>query len=248
MLIDPCFSGLSPQHPLEKEAWFTWANQLVQQGVTHALVAPCCPLDPTFPSAMDDLVLEYQTLLDRRGIPLCLFASQLVDVEASPHQHYTTDQLLFADLNQRYVLAAIHPTTPFEALYPLLFEWLKDDIRPVLVGMETSEVMSANDQEHLFSQGCYFLVSSQSVMGLNGNRAKQAAWRALGQGQVQLIGSTATEPDGTHFTEALSAIRKRFGTSYGDDLLLNAKALVNGDPLITQFQLPKTRWRWPFSR
>ncbi|MDO4670895.1 MAG: hypothetical protein Q4A67_05410 [Aerococcus sp.] len=247
MLIDPCFIGYAPTDQWEAAEWFRLANQLVNRGITHILMAPNHPLDAQFPVQMDEWVLTLQTLLDRRGIPLRVYGSQLIPSEYS-HFAYDAQHLLFADLNQRYVLVSMAESMDFEAIHPTLFALLKQDIRPVLVQPERAGTIDSTILTTLLEQGCYVLVSSQSVMGLNGPDAKKWAWQALAQGQVHLIGTVSENGDVDHFPDALAVIRQRLGRNYHDDLLLNAKALLNGDPLITQFQLTSARWRWPFSK
>lgn len=246
MLIDPCFSWLSPLNPPAEGAWFSEANHLINQGVTHLLVAPPVKMAPTFPGAMDALALQYQTLLDRSGIPLRIYASQLVIPTAPPVPVGERVPWLFADLNGRYVLVAITPETTAAVIYPQLFEWLKEDVRPILVGMETAAPAVQAKWADWAQQGCYFLASAASIMGQNGPSAKQAVWQALTHGEIQLIGSGLPAQPETALPAALAMVTERLGKSYGDDLRLNAKALLNGEPLITQFHVTKPRWRLPF--
>ncbi|MCI5775316.1 MAG: hypothetical protein MR008_02345 [Aerococcus sp.] len=237
MLVDPCFQQLTPDNPMPETAWLRVANQLINAGVTHLLVAPLYPATSMFPERMHALVTMYQEMLDRRGVPLVIYPGQTVLINQPLRTEAFTNELLYADLNQRYLLVQAPEDITFDTLLGALFEALRRNIIPVLVNPEKLSKLSDDDIQQLRDQGIKLMVSNNSLR--DRHYAKRLT-RWFNQQWVTTIGSVAGEAEEpVDYRQTTRWLDQHVGRSYRDDLRLNNKALLNGDPFIENHHFNK---------
>lgn len=227
-------------------------NQAKSDGITHILATPH-HYDGRYLNYASDIeqqVAIVQEELDRRGINVILFPSQEVRVHIDLLDHIKKGEILFADLNQTYLLLEL-PSDSIPIYFDqLLFDLRVNDIQPVIVHPERHEILMKNPSllAEYIKRGCYGQLTAASYLGKFGEEVQHAAEQMLDQGLVHLIASDAHRPEGNQgylMTEVLKKVEKKYGETTVFDLKQNAKSLINGDPLITDFHVEKKRQkRW----
>lgn len=238
MIVDPCFQLLTPNNPMSETQWLQRANQLQNAGVTHLLVAPKHPAEVMFPERMQALTQMYQEMLDRRGISLVIYPGQTVFLDSEATAGTFENQMLYADLNQRYLLVEAPTDITETELLHRLFEPLQHNVIPLLVNPERLTVVDDQGIADLRDHGVRLMVSGQSLLD---KQQTKRLMRWLKDDWVDTVGSVSGEKVLIDYRQVLQWLDRHVGRSYRDDLLFNNKALLNGDPFITNHHLKARR-------
>ncbi|MCY3046885.1 hypothetical protein ODY47_07375 [Aerococcus urinae] len=249
MLVDMACHIAKVDHTDSNKEQLAMANTIWQSGVTHVLATASYPTDPA--ATGGDLVQAaeaFQEDLDRRGIALMVYPGQIIDLAQAISWDDLSQDILYADLNQRYVLVKLNQEDPQRYFEPLLFEWLKHDIRPVLVQIEENQALMRDiDQVYQWvDQGCYTALTAGNLLGRQGKQVKKQCHYLLEAGLAHLLGSFSTSSDDYQLRQAYATLENRYGQSISFDIQQNARALINGDPLIDHFQIKKKKRFWFF--
>ena len=113
------------------------AQKAVQQGITHILCTP--HYNTRFLNTKDDIleaVPKLQAELDQREIPLTLFEGQEVRISDQLMAEWEADQLLCADVTDRYLLIEL-PTREIPVYSEsVLYALCQQGVTPIIVHPE----------------------------------------------------------------------------------------------------------------
>ena len=123
-------------------------------------------------------------------------------------------------------------------------------IRPVITHPERNSVLQRTPKmlDGFFEIGCLVQVTAQSLTGLFGRQAEQAAWKLMERGMVHFVASDAHETARrtTDMRQAWKAVAERFGPERAEQLLdSNPAAAVRSEALpFETFELNQMKKKW----
>lgn len=224
------------------------ANAAVSQGITHVLATPH-HRNPAFinPKAtVEAATSQLQLELDKRGINLIVFPGQEVRMHGELMAHIKAGEILFTDLDETYLLIEF-PTAEVPAYTDkVIFDLLTAGIRPVIVHPERNQIFIENIKRltQLINQGCYAQLTTASYLGEFGEQVAKASRQMIEKQLIHLLASDAHRPHGARsfkMVEAYRQIEQQYGEQYVFDLQQNAKCLVNGEQLVTNFAFTSSK-------
>ncbi|MCZ0717282.1 tyrosine-protein phosphatase [Aerococcus kribbianus] len=230
------------------------ANAARREGITHILATPHHHTKDynNTGDQVNQRVARLQEELDRRGIDLIVFPSQEVHIHGELMANITKGDILFTDLNNSYLLIEFPSNEIPEFSYQIIFELLNRNIRPVIVHPERNTKLMEDPGilRRFVDQGCYAQVTAASYLGVFGSEVEAAARYMIEHRLVHMMASDAHRPDGVrgfHMAEAFKQLEKDYGVSLVFDYQQNVRSLVNGDHLITDFEIstkkkPRKKW------
>lgn len=224
------------------------ANAAVRDGITHILATPH-HRNPAYVNKRADiqaLVDQFQIELDKRGIDLIIFPSQEVRIHGEIMDHIEEGEILFADLDETYLLIEFPSSEVPAYTDTLFFELLTAGIRPVIVHPERNTVLMNNLDKLAFyiNQGCYAQVTSASYLGEFGDEVQRVSREMIERQLVHVMASDAHRPDGARgfqMAAAFNQLTQEYGHQLAFDFKQNAKNLVNGDELVTNFVIDQPK-------
>jgi len=169
------------------------AEVLLAEGVTHAVAAPHM-FDGVYEVPCDAVtagVRDLRTQLARRGLPLHILPGADVRVDPRVLEAARSGQLLSIGAGERYLLLEL----PDDILPPRLEQFLFDlqmaGLGPILTHPERNREVQARPGllENLIHLGCFVQVSAQSLMGVFGQRTREAACRIIAYRLAHLLAS-----------------------------------------------------------
>lgn len=229
------------------------ANVATSQGITHILATPHHrnPVYINKKEQIETAVNKFQVELDKRGIELIVFPGQEVRIHGELMQHIEAGEILFADLNQTYLLIEFPSSEVPAYTERLFFDLLTAGIRPVIVHPERNSVFMAdiNRLERFIQQGCYAQLTTASYLGEFGAEIQRVSKAMIERQLIHLIASDAHRPEGARSFQMLAAYReieKDYGEQLVFDLKQNAKSLINGDALVITFIIKELKKKRKF--
>lgn len=213
------------------------ARVAVSEGITHILCTPHYN-NGDYLNKGDDIIRSVQMLqheLDKEGIPLTLFEGQEVRISGDIVSRIKKGEILFADLDNRYILIEF----PFSTL-PLyaeqaLFELCSLGYIPVIVHPERN-VKFMEDPNRLLpflDMGCLTQVTNGSYLGLFGKKIQKASKIMIEQNMTHVLSSDAhgISKRGFYMKKAYDMLEKEYGSQKRAEFEQVAKNIVNGDTI-----------------
>lgn len=211
------------------------ARMAVKQGITHVLCTPHHNNGKyNNPAGMViSCVAAMQAELDQRGIPLLLFEGQEVRIGGNISEQIQTNDILFADLNNRYILIEF-PTNEIPAYTDRLFrELLENGHTPIIVHPERNAKFIEDPDKLLpfLEMGVLTQLTAPSYVGIFGKKIERTAKKMVSSNLVFMMASDAhnIEKRGFFMEKAYAAIAKDFGQARVDAMQQMAKDILNGD-------------------
>lgn len=237
MLVDVACCSLQEDSQEAFEKSLDLVNQAWKSGVTHLLMTKRYEGEFSQTEKAMQRISRFQEQLDRRGISVVVFPGQILKIEEPFEGELDFENLLYMDLNNRYLLVELSEDVTAEGLQPFLFACLNQEILPVLVGVEKNKALMENSEwlYNLVDQGCCFQISANAYLGEVGKDPEKNTRWLLNQGLVTSMGSFAECARDYRLKQAYRLIAKEYGNDFSFNLQENAKALVNGE---TVLQLP----------
>ena len=214
------------------------ARDAVEDGITHALLTPHHMNGHYINHAADVINLTnwFQTELDNNNIPLTVFPSQEVRINGNLLSLIDNHDILTADEQGQYILIEF----PFHAIPvftpKMLFSLQERGLTPIIVHPERNTELMIHPEllYDMVNNGAYAQVTASSYVGTFGKAVQQFSEDILDNGLAQVIASDAHHlPDRAYeMSDAFAKLEKEYGTHRSHLFDENAKALINGDPLI----------------
>ncbi|MCH5463423.1 tyrosine protein phosphatase [Lactobacillus sp. LC28-10] len=214
------------------------ANEAVDNGVTYALLTPH-HMNGMYINHKDDVIrmsAEFQQQLKLHNIPLTVFPGQEVRINGDLLTAVDQDDILFADESGRYLMLEFPdddvPTYTDDMIYQLQTR----GIIPVIVHPErNTKIMRHPDLIYdLLQKGCLSQITASSYIGTFGDKVEQFCRQLIEAGQGYVFSSDAHNLPGRKYEmkEAFAKLRQEFGAEMVDEYNENAKAIINGDPVV----------------
>ncbi|MDR0920963.1 MAG: tyrosine protein phosphatase [Lactobacillales bacterium] len=212
------------------------AKKAAKDGITHILCTPHHNMKYSNPKekvlvAVSDLQKE----LDEENIPITLFEGQEVRIHHQLMDEIDSDVILFADVNDRYLMLEFPTAHIPEYTDKMLSDMLERGIVPVIVHPERYTEIQENPNllVNYLNMGCLAQVTAPSVVGKYGSKVKKLSHLLIKNNLVQMVASDAHRLGDRNFylKEAFKVIEKKYGdekTQYFTDV---ARSVINGDDI-----------------
>lgn len=230
------------------------ARKAVSQGITHILCTPHHH-NGTYNNHKEDVikkVAQLQKELDLRGIPLTLFEGQEVRIFPEIIEEIKKDDILFCDMEDRYVLIEFPSREAPNYALNLLGELVAEGKVPIIVHPERNGtfISEPNKLIDYLEIGCLAQLTAPSIVGRFGKTIQETAEKMVEHGLVQMVASDAHHIKKRTFymKEAFEVIRTRYGPKMAILFEETAKNVLNGDnvvlPKISKIPEKKKFWRF----
>ncbi|AQP53101.1 tyrosine protein phosphatase [Vagococcus penaei] len=225
------------------------ARVAVSEGITHILCTPHHN-NGVFTNEKDTVITQVQDLqdaLDDAGIPLIVLEGQEVRLSGDLLDRIKKDTILFADLNNIYILIEFPAATVPAYAEQVLFDLCTNGYTPIIVHPErnTAIIHNPNILLPFIEMGCITQVTNASYVGEFGKEIEKTAKLLIKHNYAHLLASDAhnTERRGFFTAEALAKLEKEFGEEKLEYFKQTAKDVINGDRTHT---LPEKEYRKKF--
>ncbi|MHC5218003.1 tyrosine-protein phosphatase [Enterococcus sp. LJL128] len=213
------------------------AETAVAQGIEHILCTPHHN-NGSYNNPAAEVILkvrELQGVLDLRGIPLTLYEGQEVHITEKLLQQIQDGDILFADLNDKYILIEF----PFEGIpeytEPIFFELTQRGHRPIIVHPERNStfIEDPNRLIPFIQMGALAQLTAPSYLGVFGREIEQTAKLMVEHNLVQMMASDAhnTKRRSFFMQRAFKAIEQEFGKRKVTAMEFCARDVLNGDEI-----------------
>ena len=229
------------------------ANVAVQEGITHILATPHHRNSEFVNerSKLEEAVGQLQVELDRRGIDLVVFPGQEIRLHGELLDHIDQGEILFTDLDGHYILIEFPSHEVPHYAEQVFFDLLSRNIRPIIVHPERNQKIIEKPEilKRFVEMGCYAQLTAASYLGEFGSGVEETSRLLIEENLVHMLASDAHRPHGPrgfNMEAAFNKMQTEYGTSIVFDFKANAKSLVNGDPMITNFVLDQPKRKKKF--
>ncbi|WP_207695653.1 protein-tyrosine phosphatase [Enterococcus sp. DIV0212c] len=213
------------------------ARMAVKQGITHILCTPHHNNGKYNNTAgkVISCVAALQEELDHRNIPLTLFEGQEVRIGGDLPEQIQNNDILFADLDNRYILIEF-PTNEIPAYAEQLFiKLLEAGHIPIIVHPERNSKFIEDPNELLpfLEMGVLTQLTAPSYVGVFGNKIEKTAKQMVAHNLVYMMASDAhnVEKRGFFMKKAYDAIAKDMGPKHVEAMQQMTKDILNGDDI-----------------
>lgn len=211
------------------------ARMAVEQGITHILCTPHHnngKYDNPAGKVISCVAALQEELLDRE-IPLTLFEGQEVRIGGELLEQIQNNDLLFVDLDNRYILIEF-PTNEIPAYAESLFiKLLEADRVPIIVHPERNNkfIEDPNKLLPFLEMGVLTQLTAPSYVGVFGSKIKKIAQQMVSHNMVYMMASDAHNVGkrGFFMKKAYDAIAKEMGCDHVAAMQQMAKDVLNGD-------------------
>lgn len=212
------------------------AKKAVKQGITHILCTP--HHNQRFQNPKNEILAKVPLLqkeLDDRGIPLTLFEGQEVRIHSNLLEEIKEDRILFADVEDRYLLVEFPSSEIPVYAENLLYQLRKEDIVPIIVHPERNKGFQDDPNQILnyLNMGCLAQLTAPSIVGVFGKDVQRLSEQYVAHGLVQMVASDAHRLQLRDFylKEAYQHINKKFGNKILEKMDQTCKDVINGDSI-----------------
>ncbi|GFH41876.1 tyrosine protein phosphatase [Lactococcus hodotermopsidis] len=210
------------------------AKKAVNQGIQHVLCTP--HYNDKYHNKKNEIISavdELQFILDDKKIPLKLYEGQEVRIFRELEEAIARDEILFADVTDRYLLVEF----PSDEI-PIYAERLMYDLRvkeivPIIVHPERNRGFQ-KDTEAIYSflsMGCLAQLTAPSLIGRFGKEVQKLSHHFVANHIVQMIASDAHGINKRNFylKEAYQYVARHFGHDLVHDMKEVSRSIINGD-------------------
>ncbi|MQS88865.1 tyrosine-protein phosphatase [Companilactobacillus mishanensis] len=210
------------------------AKVAVDQGIGHILLTPH-HMDRQYLNHKQELlnkVARFQTCIDEAQIPLTIFCGQEVHINGELIHAIETDDVLFMDEANRYLLLELpHSDIPTYASN-LIFELVSRQIIPVIAHPERNVIIQKNPEKlyELVSQGCLTQITAGSYLGIFGQEVERLTGKIIQANLGTVFSSDAHNFQGRRFLmkDAFDKLNQEYPEKT-EVFKQNAKDIINGE-------------------
>lgn len=228
------------------------AKKAVSQGITHLMCTPHHN-NGKYSNPASQIIAkvdELQQVLDENDIPLTLLEGQEVRITGSLLDDIQRQEILFTDLDNKYLLIEFPSGDVPEYSEQLFFELMSHGHVPVIVHPERNAVFRKDPNELLrfLQMGVLTQLTAPSIVGTFGKEIQKTAKLMLKHNMLHMVASDAHNLRHRTFLmkEAYQEIYKIGGARMVEEMQQTAKDLVNGDEVhVATFESIKVkRFNW----
>ena len=216
------------------------AELAIAEGITHILVTPHHKNGnyENVKTVIEKKTAELQAEFDKRDIALTLFPGQEVRLNGELLTDVYNDEILFADLDNQYLLIEFPTLSIPHYAESLFFQLHQKGITPVIVHPERNQAVIADPNTLLpfIERGALAQLTASSYVGIFGKEIAELSSRLIEANLVHIIASDAHNTRGRsfHMREAFVKLEAEFGGERVLDFQQNAKDMINGDVVQTE--------------
>lgn len=220
------------------------ARDAVADGVTHALMTPHHMNGRYVNHASDviKLTVDFQTELNNANIPLTVFPSQEVRINGGLLSALDDGDILTTDEQGTYILIEFPSDDVPAFTMDILFQIQQRGLVPIIVHPERNTRLMKEPQllNDMVSRGAYAQVTASSYVGTFGKAVTAFSEDIIANGLAHLFASDAHHIPGRKYNmrAAFDKLTKQYGQSMVNEFDNNARALVNGEPLVRWHETP----------
>lgn len=220
------------------------ARDAVADGVTHALMTPHHMNGRYVNHASDviKLTADFQTELNNANIPLTVFPSQEVRINGGLLSALDDGDILTTDEQGTYILIEFPSDDVPAFTMDMLFQIQQRGLVPIIVHPERNTRLMKEPQllNDMVSRGAYAQVTASSYVGTFGKAVTAFSEDIIANGLAHLFASDAHHIPGRKYNmrAAFDKLTKQYGQSMVNEFDNNARALVNGEPLVRWHATP----------
>jgi len=227
------------------------AREAVADGVDYALLTPH-HMNGVYVNHRADVIKrtkQFQDELTKHDIKLTVFPGQEVRINGDLLTALDQNDILFADESNHYLMLEFPDDDVPTYTDKMIYDLQQRGIIPVIVHPErNTKIMKQPDiLLDLLQKGCLSQLTASSYVGTFGKQVETFCQQLLAAGQGYVFSSDAHNLPGRKYQmrEAFDKLRKEFGTDVADTFEGNAKAIINGDVVLTHSMEPvvkKKKW------
>lgn len=220
------------------------ARDAVADGVTHALMTPHHMNGRYVNHASDviKLTADFQTELNNANIPLTVFPSQEVRINGGLLSALDDGDILTTDEQGTYILIEFPSDDVPAFTMDMLFQIQQRGWVPIIVHPERNTRLMKEPQllYDMVSRGAYAQLTASSYVGTFGKAVTAFSEDIIANGLAHLFASDAHHIPGRKYNmrAAFDKLTKQYGQSMVNEFDNNARALVNGEPLVRWHETP----------
>ncbi|MGG3568554.1 CpsB/CapC family capsule biosynthesis tyrosine phosphatase [Priestia megaterium] len=178
------------QGPKSESVFIEMAKQLVDQGITTAVVSPYDEgIGKIYVQGIKTYVQQANELLSSKFIPLHVIAAQEVMASSEVYMHYTNHELMTVNKNSKYLYLRLPPQGFQCDIETLVYDLQLSGFIPVLLHPEKYPLFQENTNSlyKIAKQGAILLLDAQSFLGVNSRKTKKVAFQLLEHGLCHAI-------------------------------------------------------------
>lgn len=223
--------------PNDLETSIKLAQAAVDQGIENMLLTPH-HMDGTYtnsPNMIKKRVKDVQRILEKRKIPLNVFASQEVHLTGELIQAIEDDEILFMDETKHYLLLELPHTAIPEYTEKIIIQLTTRGIVPVIAHPERNSEIRQNPDRlfDLVHMGCLTQLTSGSYLGTFGKEIQNLTEKIIAANLGFTFASDTHNFEGRRFLmkETFDKLTEDLGPDKANQFNQNAKNIINGDDI-----------------
>ncbi|RHH71585.1 MULTISPECIES: tyrosine-protein phosphatase [Vagococcus] len=228
------------------------ARAAVSEGISHILCTPHYNNGKYLNKKNDIIssVANLQTVLDEQKIPLTLFEGQEIRISADLSRRMLNGELLFADLNDTYLLIEFPFSTVPEYSHDVLSELCRNGHQPIIVHPERNNMFLEQPKrlDPFIEMGCLTQITNGSYIGQFGKKIQRVTKQMIKNNQAHMLSSDAhnVSSRGFYTKQAYELLEKEFGKEKRNAFEQITKDIVNGEEVKVE-PIHYSKKHWVFS-
>ncbi|MCI0130534.1 MULTISPECIES: tyrosine-protein phosphatase [unclassified Vagococcus] len=228
------------------------ARAAVSEGISHILCTPHYNNGHYLNKKADiiEQVAACQKILDEQGIPLTLFEGQEVRISPDLSRRIVKDDILFADLNDQYLLIEFPFSTVPDYSESVLSDLCQQGYRPIIVHPERNNIFLEQPKrlQPFIDMGCLSQVTNGSYIGQFGKKIQRVTKQMIKQNYAHMLSSDAhnVSTRGFYTKAAYDLLEKEFGKEKRNAFVQITKDIVNGEQ-VEVAPIVSAKKHWGFS-
>lgn len=228
------------------------ARKAVADGIDYALLTPHHMNGRYINHKADVLTLveQFEADLAANGIHLKVFPGQEVRINGDLLKAIAADDILYADEAGHYLMLEFPSDSVPQYANKMIYQLVQQGITPVIVHPERNEGILDNPSKlaDLLKLGCLTQITASSYVGVFGKRIAQFTVQLIKAGQVACFASDAHALAKREYelSAAYDKLTAKFGPELTNCYQENARAIINGEPVMLNWQTIKRKRFWLF--
>lgn len=228
------------------------ARTAVTEGISHILCTPHYNNGHYMNKKIDIIkeVAMLQSILNKNKIPLTLFEGQEVRISADLFDRMNNDDILFADLKDRYLMVEFPFSDVPDYSESILSELCYKGYTPVIVHPERNRIFLERPRklQPFVNMGCLTQITNGSYLGQFGKKIQKASQKMIKYNYAHMLSSDAhnISSRGFYTRAAYDKLEKEFGSEKRQQFEQITKDIVNGDAVKIE-PISNNKKYWVFS-